>query len=305
MRLVTLLLFIAITFFSCLEPDRVERVVNLKLYLNEPISSSDQSVAPAELIALLKPISCQEGVNIDSEIRLEVFRLDTEPLESEVLEVPLTSLNSTRKKGQLLSFKHLQQNFESESGNTPNIDILWKKGNAVPRGNYEFNSGIIYQCCQDNSGENDNVRSVSSLDDFAKELIELSCVSAEEGEDVPENLDVTLIYTRAEVEPITLNSNADSSASLKDKILESLNTIGSQDLPISERQKLIPEALQLFSDTAFVKIYGLNGTMVDMIPVSEYLETISYYKTLVRVYVDEAFENDGLCWEIRIRETYE
>lgn len=107
------------------------------------------------------------------------------------------------------------------------------------------------------------------------------------------------------VAPIPSDTGTSDPAQLTPLISDFLNRLGDADRSTGERQGEMHTYDDLFAADTNVKIFGRNDALTKILPVAEYIEKVTYYKTLDRIEVKDVMVKDGEIWEIRLIEYYQ
>lgn len=282
--------------------------VDLKVFMQGPISEVSDETLPVQFVDLLRPLRCEEQLQY-LDVSLTIVRLDQDPIMSEAVEVPLTWINSWRKSSDTYTYANQLENYEDNATAIPFSKILALEAGEVTT-TPDIPGGEMLYCCgtlpEGTAGSAQEV----PLEELPEYLASLSCESS-----LQDRYTINYILsgerlglpspTPLPVLPNTPAAAASNQPDQKAKITAAINGTGDPEVAPSERFARIRAYQSLFTENAHVKVYGDNGTVVANQSVSDYLEMISNYRTLDTIHVDKAaLDKDSLCWEVHVREIH-
>jgi hypothetical protein len=278
------------------------RNVNIDLHTDAPLSGENDQLLPKEIVKLLEPIECEGAAN--AIVTITVHRHDFNPVKTAAIEIPVSGASALRKKLNMLAFEHLKAEYTNNSLAFPNVEILYAIApadaagtgisGALPNGQDNF----TFTCCDESGGQQGAVPGLAKNFDALVAMIRDSiCAAAAPA--------FSVIYqqqgTATSAPPATYpGSPAPASSAPIEAVF---NEIGDKNVDPEKRLTMIAGKMSLFAPNALVKEIGDAGTSSEPSPVAEYLEKIALYRSLDRIEVLEALQNEqGLYWEIRLKE---
>lgn len=303
--LLYLLICTGLTFASC-EEEVAPVNVDLKVFMQGPMSEVSGETLPAEFADLLRPLRCGDNLQY-LDVSLTIVRLDHDPIVSENIEVPLTWLNGWRKSSDTYTYTNQLENYEGNATAIPFSEVLaLEPGGATS--SPDIPGGEILYCCGSlPSGAAGSAKEVSFAE-LPEYLANLSCEGT-----LKDRYTINYLLSQERpgtttpfpVPPSTPAAAAFHQPSMRARVTMALNDTGNPDAAPSKRFTKIAAYEALFTEDAHVKVYGDNGTIVANQSISDYLEMISNYRTIDTIHVDKAaLLKDSLCWEVHIREIH-
>ena len=270
------------------------RNVNIDLHTDAPLSSENDQLLPKEILKLLEPIECEGADN--AIVTITVHRHDFNPVKTAAIEIPVSGASALRKKLNMLAFEHLKAEYANNSAAFPNVEILYAPADGTGSGDLPAGQdNVTFSCCGESGGQQDAVPGLAKNFDALVAMIRDSiCAAAAPA--------FSVIYQQRGAAPPAISTGSPAPASSA-SIEAVFNEIGDKNTDPEKRLEMIAGKMSLFAPNALVKEIGDAGTSSEPFPVAEYLEKIALYRSLDRIEVVEALQNDqGLYWEIRLKE---
>lgn len=100
-------------------------------------------------------------------------------------------------------------------------------------------------------------------------------------------------------------SDVDNQSDIKTIIRKILQELSDTNQSTTKRQSKLASYLDHFAAGTDVKVYGPNETLAKIMPIKDYLEAITYYKTIDYLELKEIIVEDDKAWEVRLVEHYQ
>jgi hypothetical protein len=277
------------------------RNINIDLHTDAPLSSENDKLLPKEIVKLLEPVECEGAGN--AIVTITVHRHDFNPVKTGTLEIPVSGASALRKKLNMLAFEHLKTEYANNASAFPNAEILYTAapadatGTGIDGGLSTVQENFTFTCCHESGNQQDAAQGhANNFNTLAAMIRDSICASAAPA--------FSVIYQKQATGATALPLAPSEPATATPSSLETVfNEIGNKNTDPEKRLELIAGKMSLFAPNALVKDIGEAGTSSEPFPVAEYLEKIALYRSLDRIEIIEALQNDqGLYWEIRLKE---
>lgn len=289
----------------------MERTATIDLYLTAPLTATEDGYLPLDFARLLEPRVC-EGSGRQLTVRLLMTRLDVAAGQAIEIEVPVTLFNSLRQSADTYTHENQVDNFADEGQSIPLPKSLLEPGDQAADLT-RLDADQVYYCCGGELSWAGVDTQPTTLNDFAEVLQGMTC-----DEELPEDYQLAFLHQGGKSgsgreAPSTFTAPAaapqpiagsGSGTLLEQAVRSALNAAADQDVFRSRRYELIPQFTSLFSDDAHVKVRGDNGTVVETLPVADYLERVAGFISVDSLYVDEVLVENDKCFEVRLREIH-
>ena len=278
------------------------KTVEINLHLADALSRESDNGLPKEILNLIKPVACDGASN--AIINLKIHRNDFEPTKVEVIEVPLTMVNDFRKKLNMLAFEHSMTDFTENSSSYPNSPVLFLKPKSKSTAIKEKELAVFEQdvpnlfCCT--ADKSTGVQVFPDFKTLTKTLRDSICIS--------DHTVYNVVFRDRLINPIEVPESAPELVMAKGSpsIEAVFNSIGNAKIDPKVRFASIENHMHLFADNAHVRVVGEQGTLFEPVPVDEYLEKISLYRSLKNIEIVDALKNEsGSYWEIQLKEIHQ
>ncbi len=278
------------------------REIRLDLHIEAPLSGPNDGGLPREVLQLLRPLECPDGPN--AFVTITVYRHDYDPPRTETLGIPLQGANQLRKSLDLLAFEHRKAEYDRNAASFPNQPILsmpapdTKGGTGLEGIGTLPTPGFTFLCC-DEQGKRTapEFRVVGDFDGLLAALRDSCCSAA--------HTHYNILYRNPQANRTALPTIGDGGPIPSAGIEAFFNQVGDKEVDPEKRLDLLRQNLDLFAPNAYVKEVGEAGTVSEPVPLVEYLEKIALYRSLEKIYVVEALQNEeGRYWEIRLKERH-
>lgn len=290
-------LFASLLFFSCKKKGTNE--VKVDLYLSTTMTAESDQYLPADLVTFLEPLECENTNN--ALVRLTVFRYDLNPMQSASIEIPLSKVNSLRKKANMLAFEHYESAYTDSKNEVPNTSIFYRPSaeqvdlNQLEAGIANASDQLLY-CCGEgvvSSGVHASLEElVSALRDSICQTGQTSFQVVYRGSNQVEQPTPTMPGTVASAAPAT-----------DDYIRDVFNMVGDKNTDSEERLASVSHHLSLFSEQAMVTVVGPNDTEYKPEPIADYLNKIALFQSLDRIEIVKAQKNQEQAYfKVKLKE---